>query len=111
MSEDFAEKFCLQFKIPPAKFRDALLSRTLYPTARLLRPILTLLNHDYFAADLSYIDGVGRIRRLRELANESYEFNQHPDNRGLLRSTLRLRVSVGRMHDLVHSVMNDVIAP
>lgn len=111
MTDDFAEKFCRQYKLPPTEFRAALLSRTLYPTARLLRPLLTLLNHDYFAADLSYIDGVGRIRRLRELANESYEFNQHPGNRSFLRSTLRLRVSVGRMHDLVHAFMNDVIAP
>jgi hypothetical protein len=110
MSNDFAEKFCRQFKVPPTAFRAALLSRTLYPAARFLRPLLTLLNHDYFAADHSYIDSVGRIRRLRELANESHEFAQHPANRSFLRSTLRLRISVGRMHDLVHAVMNDVVA-
>ncbi len=111
MPDDFAEKFCRQFKVPPSEFRAAILSRTLYPTARIFRPILKLLNHDYFAADLSYIDGVGRLRRLRELANESHEFAQHPSNRSFLRSTLRLRISAGRMHDLVHAVMNDVIAP
>lgn len=111
MPEDFSEKFCRQFNVPPADYRAALLRRTLYPSARWLRPFLRLLDHDYFAVDHAFIDSVGRLKRLRDLVAESHEFARHPANRGFLRRTLRLRVSVGRMHDIVNQVMNDVVVP
>jgi hypothetical protein len=110
MTEDFAEKYCQHYKIPPPHFRADLLRRTLYPASRWLRPFLILLDRDYFAADLSYVESVGRLRRLRDLVTESNEFTHHPDNRRFLRQTLRLRISVGRMQDIVHQVMNDVVA-
>lgn len=109
MTADFSERFCQHFKVPPGHYRPALLRRALYPAARWLGPVLRFFYHDFLALDLSYIDAVGRMRRLRDLATESHEFSTHPGNRGFLRGTLRLRVSVGRMHDIVNTVMNDVV--
>lgn len=110
MPDDFSGQFCRQFKVSPDRYRAAVLKRTLYPAARMLRPVLRLIDRDYFSADQDYIDSVGRIQRARELPNESHEFNHHPANRRFLRRTLRLRVSVGRMRALVQTVMSEPLA-
>jgi hypothetical protein len=110
MTDDFSEKFCRQYKVSPADYRAALLRRTLYPSARILAPVLRLIDRDHFAADHRYIDSLAHLRRLRDLVHESQEYTRDPANRRFLRGTLRLRVSVGRMQDIVHNVMNDVVA-
>lgn len=105
MTDNFSGQFCRHFKIPAGHYRAAVLNRTLYPPARWLRPVLSLIDRNYFSVENDYIDGVGRIHRARELTNESHEFSHHPVNRRFLRRTLRLRVSVGRMRTLVNHVM------
>jgi len=109
MTENFAEKFCREHKIPATRYRAVLLRRTLYPAARWLAPVLRFINPEFFAADHEYLDSIGRLRRLRDLPHETHAFNHHPDNRSFLRRSLRLRVSAGRMQDIVHFVMNDVV--
>ncbi|HEY1849195.1 MAG TPA: hypothetical protein VGG37_08305 [Opitutaceae bacterium] len=63
-------------------------------------PLLSL-SRGYFASDLDFIAGVGRIRRLRELDLEAHAFIMDPRNRGFLRTSLKLRVSVSRLQRLV----------
>ena len=107
MPSDFAQLYCEHFRSEPAAFRQAVLRRTLYPQARLLRPLLRVFKPDFFAADFDFIDSVGRITRRRDFSSEADEFVHHPENRGFWRRTLRLRVSVGRMHRLVGEVFGE----
>jgi len=97
----FAEIYCEQTGLPPAKFGRVLLWRGLYPQARLLKPLLHLLGRDYFAADRDFVYGVGQLRRISDFASEAAEFHSHPANHSLLRRRLRLRVSARRLRRLV----------
>ena len=105
MSEDFATRFCRQNQIPLASYRAVLLRRSLYPTARWLRPLLRLLNRDHFSADLELIDNLGSLTRGADFLVEAHEFNHHPANRSYLRSSLRLRVSIGRIQSIFHETL------
>ncbi len=109
MTEDFAWKFCRAHKIAATRYRAVLMRRSLYPAARWLAPLLRLLDPEFFAADHECLETIGRLRRLRDLPIATYEFARHSDNRRFLRRTLRLRISAGRVQDIVHSVMNDVV--
>jgi hypothetical protein len=100
----FAEKFCLQNKIEPGRYRAEVLRRTLYPRAAHIINLLNLIP-GYFEADHELIDAVGRFRDMKGFANEEADFNQHRRNRGFLRRTLHLRVSVGRLKSLVKATL------
>lgn len=108
---DFASRFCARHGVKREAFRAAVLRRTLYPLARFFTPLLRLSNSDYFAADFDFIDGVGRISSRREFGTEADEFTHHPGNRGMLRQTLRLRVSIARMRSLVNETFGEATNP
>lgn len=103
----FAEKFCRDHALAPEKFEAELLRRTLYPTARWLRPLLAL-NRRYFDADRDFVRSIGRIRRMSDFGLEAMDYVDHPENRGLLRDGLRLRVSVRRMQAIVQRTLHPV---
>lgn len=107
MPAHFSELFCRRFHVAPEDYRAALLRRTLYPGARLVRPLLRWLRPNHFSPDHEFIDRLGRIQRWREFAEEAREFSRHPANRQFLRETLCLRVSVGRTQEIVQLLMDD----
>ena len=76
----------------------------LYPRAARISTLLNLIP-GYFEADLEFIDGVGRITSLARFDGEESDYNQHANNRGFMRSTLKLRVSVRRLKSLVHATL------
>ena len=99
--ETFAEKFCRHFNVPPDRFEKEVLRKALYPHARYLRRLLP----DYLrAADRSFVAGVGRLRRRRDLAVEMAEFQRDARNQNFVRNRLRLRISARRMQHLVEAV-------
>ena len=102
----FAEWYCAKNGLAPEKFLETVLKRSLYPQARLLRPILSLTSRHYIA-DRDFVIGVGGIKRMREFDQEALAYVQDPNNRGFLRKGLRLRVSVSRMQHLVRATMRE----
>jgi hypothetical protein len=111
MPHDFCQRYCEKIGVDPREFTARLLRRTLYPQARLLRPLLQLLDSDYFAADRDFVSGVGRISRRDEFSVEANEFAHHPSNRGFARKVLRLRISVRRMQREVTLVFDGTRSP
>lgn len=103
----FAARFCAKHHIPPENYVDVALTYSLYPLARLMRPILVLLSSAYFTPDCDFIEDVGRITRLRDFESEVWAFFNHPKNRGFLRNTLKLRVSAQRLRGLVRDILHD----
>jgi hypothetical protein len=106
MPHDFCTRYCQHTGADRKDFATHLLARTLYPQARVLRPLLQLFDSDYFAADRDFISGIGRISRRDEFSIEANEFAHHPSNRGFARSVLRLRVSTRRMQREVARVFD-----
>ena len=98
MATDFTERFCATEAVSAERWHGVLLRRSLYPHARLLRPLLVLFNPEFFAADRDFLNGVGRLTRRGDFAIEADEFAHHPANQGFWRRVLRLRVSVRRLH-------------
>lgn len=105
MNKTLAESYCESHRVPSALFEQTVLSRCLYPPARLLRTVLLLLNADYFEPDLELIRSAGRLTRVGGLATEVAEFNYHPANSGRLRREWKLRLSVTRLQRLVSATL------
>lgn len=89
---------------------ESLLHASLYPHARLLARWLRLIRPRHFAADYEFVMSVGCLRRFRDFPVEADEFAQHPDNRGLLRRTLNLRVSTRRLRRLARQTLHPELA-
>lgn len=102
----FADLYCEQRCLTREQFVADVFRRTLYAHARLLAPILRVLRPQHFAADYEFINGVGLLRRFRDYALEAEEFAHHPDNRGILRVTLNLRISSRRMRRLLRTTLH-----
>ncbi len=102
----FAKLFCARHSLDQAKFDETVLRRSLYPLARLFRPVLGLIP-GYFAPDREFISCVGGITELHGFYQEAKAYAKDPNNRGFLRWTLRLRVSAGRLFRLVRDTLED----
>ena len=103
---NFEEKFCAIHGIAPENYVDAMLQRTLYPAARWLRPVLAW-RPSYFTADRNFIQGVGRISRFSDFEAEVKDYLHDPQNRGIMRRGLKLRVSAYCMLRVVRTVLRD----
>jgi len=100
----FAEIYCEREGLRPAEWPAVLFQRTLYPHARLLARMVRRLDHRYFLADYEFVEDVGHLRSLDEFTPALDSYVEHPDNRGLLRRKLRIRVSARRMLGAVRTV-------
>lgn len=102
----FAELFCEVEGLDLGDYREAVLDRTLYMRARMLRPLLKSEMH-YFSADYEFVEGVGQIRSRDQLEAEIRSYLDHPANTGFRRRHLKLRVSIRRMQDLVNATLRE----
>jgi hypothetical protein len=100
----FAEKVCAKHGLCPEKYEKIVLRNSLYPAARLLRPVL-VLKANYFAADHEFIRRVGRLTRLGGFEAEVQDFLYDPNNRGFLRRVFKLRASARRLRRMVRELM------
>jgi hypothetical protein len=103
--ENFAVLFCQKHHLAPDRFVEAVLAETLYPHAHFLFVLFVWLRPDYGAADLDFIDGVGRLSSLSDFWNEAEYYAHHPRNFGFLRQRLRIRVSAWRMRRLMKKTL------
>jgi len=102
----FAERYSEQHGVAPEGFQEAVFRRSLYPMARLLRPVLDL-NPRYFATDRALVAALGLITQMRSFDAESFVYVNDPDNRGFVRRVLRLRISVGRLYLLAKGALHE----
>ena len=110
MAEIFHDSFCEHFHVPPERYEQEILQRTLTPGARVLQGFLRLTDRNYFAVDREFIAAIGRLTRHGDFHAEAQDFHDHPDNRGYLRRALRLRVSATLMRGLIDQVWPDFAA-
>jgi hypothetical protein len=102
----FAEKFCAQRQLAPEQYEAAMLRLTLHSPARWLQPLLAL-RPEYFSADREFLRSVGRISRVRDFDAEAFDYTYDPANRGFLRQTLGLRVSIRKVRRLVWAALRE----
>eukprot|EP01035_Chromulina_nebulosa_P051603 gene51603-70276_t len=84
MKKTLAELFCARHGVPTENFEHAVLTRCLYPQARVLRNLLVLTDAEYFAPDLELIRSTGQLTRASGFAAEVSEYNYHAGNSGRL---------------------------
>lgn len=104
--QTFSERFCTRHNIPISKYSEAVLKLSLYPSARVLLPLLRLIP-GHFMADREFISNVANIKRLRDFDIEVFAFMNDPNNRGFLRRGLKLRVSAARLNGLLWATLRD----
>ena len=104
MPAHFAQKFCVHYGVGPADYCRAALEHALYPHARLLCPVITFFNSEFFAPDRDFVNNVGLLTRRRDFSIEADEFHYQRANRDFLRRWLRLRASATRLQRLVNTL-------
>lgn len=109
-AKTFAELYCEQHDLAREDFDKVVLHDSLYPTARLLQPFLTLLRPSFFSADLDLVRGTALLRRSRDFSAEIADFFYHPENRSVLRRVFKLRVSVSRLRRILYSTLEHPVA-
>lgn len=97
MSErkSFETLYCARHGCDAAAFRRRLFWRALHRRCLPVAPLL--LFGGYFECDRELIAAMERVRSPDELREEIETYRHHPQNRGWLRRTLRLRISTTRL--------------
>jgi hypothetical protein len=103
-AKSFVELYSERENLPVAKVPERLFHQTLYPHARLIAGILRRLNRRHFVADYEFIEDVGYLHSLHDFSLALGSYIEHPDNRGWLRRTFRIRTSARRMLQIVRTV-------
>ncbi len=107
MKKTLAELFYTRHGVPTENFEQAVLTRCLYPQARMFRNLLVLIDEDFFAPDLELIRATGQLNRSSGFAAEVAEYNYHAGNSGRLRREWKLRLSVTRLRALVLETLGE----
>lgn len=94
------ELFCAQTKCTPAQFEGRVFWHCLYPHARVMAPLLLLLQRDFFSADRSLISRIADAQTMTFVREEVRDYFWDSNNRGWLRRTANIRVSGQRVKDL-----------
>ena len=105
MNKSFAEIFCLQFGLSPARYAAALRRRVYYPHAAPLLWVLRLALPKGMARDRELIQEVGLMTRIEQLPGMLSDYRYDECNRSFWRSRLRLRVSTHRLERIIRRVM------
>jgi hypothetical protein len=100
----FAARFCAHQGIPFDQFQEVLLQRTLHRSALQVRTLLNL-KRNFFAPDREFIESVGRASNMRELEAVINDFSDSRTNDGLLRGTLKMRVSARKLRRIARQYL------
>ncbi len=99
--------FCERFNYRESRYETRALKRCLYPHARILAPIIWLVNKGFFAEDLKFIHGLGESTDLDEVRVELLDFQDFNfASRFRLRARLKLRVSGRKAHELAKNLFS-----
>jgi hypothetical protein len=93
-NRDLKALFCERFRCPPSEYEKRALRKCLYLHARIVAPLLRLLNPGCFERDLVFIDYFGKAKNREEVITEvAASRYQDATKPRFTRNTLRLRVS------------------
>ena len=96
----FSDTYCDQHRCSRAQFVTRVFWRALYPHARLVAPLILLVNRDYFSADRALILGVAAATSMQRVREEVRDYYSDSSNRGWLRHVLGIRVSGQRLKNI-----------
>lgn len=102
----FATRYCAQNGLSVADYEAAVLRAGLYPHARFIAPVVRFIWPDHFAADLDFVQKIGRLSRMRDFFHEAEEFVHHPANRGFWRTVMHVRVSARALRRVVRTTLH-----
>jgi hypothetical protein len=101
----FSEIYCQRHRCDRAEFVTRIFWRTLYPHARIIAPLILLLDRDYFSADRALILGVADAATMQRVREEVREYYWDSSNRGWLRRNAHIRISGQRLKNLARDYM------
>ena len=102
----FQESYCADGDCPDAHFVDRVLGRCLHWRARMLRPLLDLMQPDHFAPDRELVEQVGRVRGLAQLDQEIRDYVTDHRNASWVRGRAKIRISTRRLRMLARSYLS-----
>lgn len=108
--KSFQTVFCEERGCATADFTRKVFWRCLPRRARLCAACLGGSGARFFLPERVLLARVGATTSLRQLEEELDEFLHHPDNRGFLRMTLRIRISTTRLRRLAQGCLPKVPA-
>ncbi len=85
---------------------DRVLQLSLHRRARLLRPLLVAMQHDYFAPDRELVLALADVTRMAQVEAEIREYVTDHRNANWLRGRAKLRISTRRVRSLVRSYLS-----
>jgi hypothetical protein len=101
----FRELFCERFDCPVSDYSERAFRKLLYRRARPFAGILRLLMPNFFSEDFKFIESLGAAMDPREARADAANF--HDANsyaKGILRTSLKFRVSGRRAMRLAHEL-------
>ena len=101
-SPDFKSLFCQHYGCSPEEFEERAFRACLYSHARLLAPLIRAVSSKYFERDFALIQYLATAPGRRHAMNELAAFMEANESKGgLLRKTLRIRVSARKTTNLL----------
>lgn len=97
-SKSFKDAYCERYRCAPGRFVIRVFKGGLYRRARLLGPLVMLINRRFFRLDIDLINEVGATRSWSDF---NFVISNHVQSSqlrsGFLRNGLKLRVSCHRL--------------
>jgi len=106
-AKTFAEMYCERFGIPRECYEADVFRRCLHSPAAMAFPLLRFAGKAFFACDLDFVRGVGRIRRREDFESELGDYLMDPRCFNWLRWRCKLRISCRLLGRLVREIMPD----
>ena len=100
--------FCERFKCSPEEYEELAFRKCLPWYARILAPVIRLINANFFAEDFKFIRYLGTATGGREVNSEVLSFQDANRSKGgLLRMGLHLRVSGRKAANLAQQLFSE----
>ena len=106
--KNFKILFCERFGYPISKYQAAAFKKCLYGRAKLIAPLIRILDRNFFAQDLKFIQILGESRHAEEARSDLLDFQDaNLAGKPYLRRRLKLRVSGRKAIELARTVFSE----
>ncbi|WP_052362238.1 hypothetical protein [Geminisphaera colitermitum] len=99
--KSFRELYCEQRGISERVFVKVVFKESLYVMARVLYPLIVWMEPDFFRVDIDLVASAGKLRSMRGYGMVMMRYNYLSPEDGFWRNLLRLRISRGRLRELL----------
>lgn len=100
--------YCQKYDCSPDQFEEKVFRKCLYPQARLVASFIRLFSHRFFFYDFELLNSVGEASTLSEIVADIGAFRCNPRwQGGVLRRTLRIRISGKRLIALAKGLLKE----